>query len=255
MKQTAKTITLLFALLIGVTDGGAQTALDAFEQGNAFYREGKFEEAAETYESILRQGWGSPELYFNLGNAYYRLGRTARAILSYERALQLAPNNPDIKHNLALANLRTVDRIEALPELFFIQWLRSLSAFLPLRVTVRIFIACWILLFGSLAVFYIFSHDRLLRLMRVLAFVLALTLLPVASLLTAQYLEAQSRNDAIITASVVTAKTSPDEQSVDAFVIHEGLKVSIGDTVGEWVRITLADGKVGWIRSGEYERI
>jgi tetratricopeptide (TPR) repeat protein len=255
MKLTSRMIPVLLSLLMGVTEGGAQIPLVAFEQGNALYREGKFEEAVEAYESILRQGWGSPELYFNLGNAYYRLGRTARAILSYERALRLAPNDQDIKHNLALANLRTVDRIEALPELFFVQWLRSLSAFLPLHVTVQIFVVCWALLFGSLAVFYFVSHDGLLRFMRVLALVSALALIPVAGLLTAQYLEAQSRNDAIITAGVVTAKTSPDEQSVDAFVIHEGLKVSLGDMVGEWVRITLADGKVGWIRIGECERI
>jgi SH3-like domain-containing protein len=42
---------------------------------------------------------------------------------------------------------------------------------------------------------------------------------------------------------------------LDAFVIHEGVKVKLSDSLGDWVKIVLADGKVGWIRSQECERI
>jgi len=31
------------------------------------------------------------------------------------------------------------------------------------------------------------------------------------------------------------------------FVIHEGLKVRLEDTLDDWVKIRLADGKIGWI--------
>jgi len=54
---------------------------------------------------------------------------------------------------------------------------------------------------------------------------------------------------------VVTAKTSPDIQSLDAFVIHEGLKVRLSDSVAGWVKILLADGKIGWVRAEDCERI
>ncbi|MGA9365304.1 MAG: tetratricopeptide repeat protein [Bacteroidota bacterium] len=232
----------------------AQTAVDEFEKGNSFYRNGQFDQAATAYEQILNQGLATPELYFNLGNAYYRLGKIAPAILSYERALRLAPNDPDTKHNLDLANLKTTDRIEPLPELFFIQWLHSISAVFPIHTTALLFVACWILLFGSLAAFYLFSGESIPGL-RWFALFVAVLLIPIVILLTSQYLDWRSRNNAIVTASVVTAKTSPDSQSVDAFVIHEGLKVALSDAVGDWVRITLADGKVGWIRANECERI
>ena len=91
----------------------AQTPKDAFNRGNELYRAGKYQEAVKEYESIIKQGKFSAELYFNLGNAYYRDRQLARAILSYERAAQLHPNDPDIEHNLKLAYLKTVDRIEA----------------------------------------------------------------------------------------------------------------------------------------------
>ena len=74
-------------------------------------------------------------------------------------------------------------------------------------------------------------------------------------ILALQLYEASSRAEAIVLDPVVTAKASPDEQSVDTFVIHSGLKVDLGESVGEWVRITLADGKVGWIRNTSCEPI
>lgn len=232
-----------------------QTALDEFEQANKYYRAGEFEQAVSTYETILKHGLASPSLYFNLGNAYYRLGKIAPTILAYERALRMAPGDEDIQHNLDLANLKTVDRIEPLPELFFIEWLRALSALLPLPTTTWLFSACWILLFGSLAGLYFFSQPTAVRALRAASLVGIVLAVPLGILLTTQVLQSRSHNDAIVTASVVTAKTSPDAQSIDAFVIHEGLKVKLSDAVGNWVKVILPDGKVGWIRSDDCERI
>lgn len=233
----------------------AQTALDEFERGNAFYRDGKFDQAAMAYEAILKQGMASPAIYFNLGNSYYRLGKTAPAILAYERALRLHPNDPDIKHNLDLVNLKTVDRIEPLPELFFIEWLRTVSSYVPLHTTIWLFAFGWLILFASLAALYLLTNPTIQRLSRTLTIAALVWLIPVGVLLVTQIADARIRNDAIVTTSVATAKTSPDAQSLDAFVIHEGLKVKLSDSVGDWVKIVLADGKVGWIRSQECERI
>jgi tetratricopeptide (TPR) repeat protein len=245
----------LFVFLSLVTVGLAQTAPDEFERGNAFYREGKFDRAVESYESILKQGLAGSSIYFNLGNSYYRLGKIAPAILAYERALRLQPNDADIKHNLDLVNLRTVDRIEPLPDLFFIQWLRSLSAVVPLHTTVWLFAACWALLFAGLAALYLLGQSFALKLARFVALVALIALIPLAALMITQVADSRARNDAIVTVSVVTAKTSPDTQSVDAFVVHEGLKVRLSDAVEGWVKIVLADGKVGWIRATDCDRI
>jgi len=233
----------------------AQTAPDEFERGNAFYRDGKYDQAVSAYESILKQGLASSSLYFNIGNCYFRLGRIAPAILAYERALRLQPNDGDIKHNLNLVNLKTPDRIEPLPELFFIEWLRSFSAVVPLHTIARLFAVCWLLLFAGLSIFYLLANPTILRLLRGLAIASAVALIPLTIILVTQIVDSRNRTDAVITASVVTAKTSPDAQSVDAFVAHEGLKVKLSDAVGEWIKIVLPDGKVGWIREQNCERI
>lgn len=53
----------------------------------------------------------------------------------------------------------------------------------------------------------------------------------------------------------VIAKTSPDNQSKDNFLIHEGLKVKIEDELEDWYKIKLPDGKIGWVIKGELEII
>lgn len=235
--------------------GLAQTVQDEFERGNSAYRNGQFQEASTAYENVLKQGLAGPALYFNLGNAYYRLGKIAPVVLAYERARRLEPNDPDIAHNLNLVNLKTIDRIEPLPELFFIGWMRSIATLVPLYVGTQLFVLCWVLFFISLATFYILSQTTALRIARLGALITGVLLIPLGVLLATQIIDRQSHNDAIVMASVVTAKTSPDVQGVDAFVVHEGLKVKLTDEVGGWVKMVLPDGKVGWIRSYQCERI
>ena len=236
-------------------EGSAQTVGDVFALANEHYREGRFREAVEAYQSVLEQGWMSAPLYFNLGNCHYRLGNVAEAILAYERAQRIDPSDPDIRFNLSLANLRTVDRIDTVPELFVVTWVRSLAVFFPLEITKGILAGSWLAFFGILTILNItpgISRERSLRVAA--AICLAGTVLA-GALFFLQVFQTSDESAAIIVSNVVTAKASPDDQSVDSFVIHEGLKVRMEDAVGDWVRISLADGKVGWIPSASCEAI
>lgn len=233
----------------------AQTPDSVFSHGNELYRAGQYQEAAKLYESIIKQGMLSAELYFNLGNAYYRDRQLARAILSYERAAQLHPNDPDIEHNLKLSYLRTIDRIEPVPDMFLIQWMHAVGSFMSSDSVRWIFLLSWMVLFGSLAAMYLFLRPGMIRVSRILFFISCAFVLLSAAMLGIQSFQDKTQDKAIIVASTVTAKSSPDTKAVDAFVIHEGLKVKVTDAVGEWVKVTLVDGKIGWILSEQCERI
>ena len=55
------------------------------------------------------------------------------------------------------------------------------------------------------------------------------------------------RRGAIVFAPTVTVKSSPDNSGTDLFVLHEGTKVYIRSTIGDWNEIVFENGNVGWI--------
>ena len=62
-------------------------------------------------------------------------------------------------------------------------------------------------------------------------------------------------DDAIIITPAVTIRSSPDETGTELFILHEGSKVRIEDTVGDWLEIRISDGNKGWIKASDMVRI
>src|SRR5437762_10996930 len=74
-----------------------------FDKANQEYAQGHFKEAIAGYETLVRSGPLSANLFYDLGNAYFRTGDFGRAILSYERALALEQHHPEAAANLQIA--------------------------------------------------------------------------------------------------------------------------------------------------------
>ncbi|MDR1756763.1 MAG: tetratricopeptide repeat protein [Culturomica sp.] len=224
-------------------------------QAELLYREGKYREAAETYNRILAGGEESASLYYNLGNSYYKAGENTSAILQYERALLLAPGNADVRYNLKLARQQVVDKIEVLPELFFIRWYKAFVSLLSADqwgyVSVALFILCLVL-----AAFFLYSRSAW---MKRTGFTLGIVclLLALGALLFANRQNSllKERRYAIVTTPSVTVRGAPDGSGTSLFIIHEGLKVRIVEALGEWTNIRLEDGNEGWVRHTDIERI
>src|SRR6184192_647801 len=74
-----------------------------FDKANQEYAQGHFKEAVAGYETLVRSGPVSANLFYDLGNAYFRTGDFGRAILNYERALALERHHPEATANLQIA--------------------------------------------------------------------------------------------------------------------------------------------------------
>ena len=59
----------------------------------------------------------------------------------------------------------------------------------------------------------------------------------------------ENQDQAIIMSPTVTVKSTPNEISVDLFVLHEGTKVDILETNEGWSKIRIANGSVGWLQA------
>ena len=225
------------------------------KQAGEYYRNGEFDNAIKIYEQLKHDGYEGTSLYYNLANSYYRIGKLGYAILNYERALKLSPSDEDSKHNLAFANLSTIDRIQPLPTFFLFEWWEILLASFSVNGwTYAAFIFYLVLLL--LIIFYFFARtifQQKIILFSGLGTLIVLVL--IVSLLVVKINREQTVISGVIVEQSTTVKTSPDPNSTDAFVIHEGLKVNLEDRLDQWVKIKLADGKVGWVENNAVEKI
>jgi uncharacterized protein YgiM (DUF1202 family) len=53
----------------------------------------------------------------------------------------------------------------------------------------------------------------------------------------------------------IIIKTEPSNQAADLVTVHEGLKLHLLKTHGEWANVRLLDGNEGWIPKNYVEKI
>jgi tetratricopeptide (TPR) repeat protein len=232
--------------------GGIDTL---FYKANAAYDHAFYEEAVVSYEKIIEQGFESSQLYFNLGNSYFKLKDYPSAIYYYEKAKKLSPNDEDILFNLTVANGLIVDKIEPVPDLIFTKWWRSFYTMFDTNTWAWISVAGFMLFF-ILFGFYLFSRMMTIRKTAFFSgmFVLLITIFTFA-VAYQKYSTVNNQSAAIVFIPTITVKSSPNPNSVDLFVIHEGSKVELRDKVGEWYEIKIASGGIGWLPAEALRKI
>ena len=192
-------------------------------------------------------------VYYNLGNAQFKQGELAQSILAYERALRLRPNYPDAKYNLAFAQSRITDNIVE-QDFFVSSWVRAVRNSLSEQTWIILSICLFILALVGLLLFLLGREPWLRKTAFHTAWIAVLFSLIAGLNAASLYKRDTLRNEAIITQGVVNAKSSPDRSGTDLFTIHEGTKVTIRETIGEWSNVKVGSNE-GWIRLSCLERI
>jgi len=248
----------IFAIILFVSIASrAQNAYvdSLLKAGNRAFQSKNFEKAVDNYEKILDEGYESSELYYNLGNAYYKLGALGKAILNYERALKLDPGNEDARYNLQIANAHISDKINPVPKFFLTEWKEDLLEFFePQTLAVIVSVLFALVLFF----FYLFKFGKTVAARKngfAFGFASIVLLILFAFLFYGKINQLETEKYGVILAKEVSVRVSPDENAKTAFIIHEGLKIRLEDKVGEWINITLPDGKKGWAKSSVLEMI
>ncbi|MBQ6984832.1 MAG: tetratricopeptide repeat protein [Paludibacteraceae bacterium] len=244
----AKGLSLLAIILFSIS----AFAQSDFDIANAAYADGRYDEAAAMYQALLDE---QPDavLYYNLGNAEFKQGELAQAILNYERALRLKPNYKDAQHNLAFAQSRITDNITE-QDFFLSAWARTVRNSLSERTWLVLSIALFILALAGLLVFLLARAPGLRKGAFHIAWIALLFSLIAGLNAASLHRRDTERAEAIITQGVVNAKSAPDRSGTDLFTLHEGTKVTIRETLGEWANIRVGSNE-GWIQIRCLERI
>ncbi len=212
-----------------------------FNQGNAAFESGRFEEARAQYQSLLDRGQVSPSLHYNLATAALHNGNLGHAIYHLRVARTLKPRAMDIKQNLKIARdevhhgtppkAGTWERLTgflnadewamlAAPLLTgWLLWLAAIYGWPEWRDSA----AVWRPILGTLSV--------------------ALTLVALLAW------NKQSANDWGVITEETLVRFGPVEQSPDQFKWFDGTEVWIDRRHHDWFLARDVSGRQGWVHA------
>lgn len=255
MKTIAYFKILILSIMLQQVTFPAFAQDSMLKEAEAAYIEENYSRATELYEEILQVYGESSEVFYNLGNAYYKTGKIAPAIVNFERALLLDPGDADIRFNLEMAKMRAVDQIESVEDFFLVKWFKDFQNRASSDSWAKVGIICFLLFICCLVVFF-FSRWVSLKKIGFYLGLLFLVLVIIANIFAAnQKQELTDRSAAIVFAPTVTVKSTPSNSGTDLFVLHEGTKVFIKSSLGEWNEIELENGSIGWMPQKDMEII
>lgn len=248
-----KKIVILFLFLS--ISAFAIDSSNPFLDGNNYYKEGKYDAAISSYESVLTSGQQSSELYFNLANSCYKVHKVAPAIYNYEKALLLNPDDTEIKTNLEFAKKLKIDDIKEFPKVGFDKLLQDITSTYVYDTWAWISIV-FAVLFLVFFVGYYFSCSGIVK--RTFFTGMFLIFICIISTVSAGIFEKNRfYNDrpAILFAEITLLKTEPKISSKTIFTLHEGTKVMVLETSSNWKKVQLTDETVGWLESKTIKEI
>ncbi len=233
----------------------AQATDSLFIAGNKLYQQEKYLEALQAYQKIEKQDLESASLYFNMANIYYRSNQVAPAIYYYEKALKLAPNDKDILFNLEFANRTILDNIEPLPRSL---WQKFMDG-IVLRFTYETWAKTAVSLafaFAVLFLMYHFSYSTRKKRIYFITSILSVIFVTISLFFAFRNKHhVDSTTEAIVFSTEVEVKSAPTNSSEVYFELHEGTKVHILESLDNWKKIRIADGKMGWINATAIKEI
>jgi len=233
---------LLFLVLavIATTGRAAVDSGAAFAEANKLYEQGKFAEAAKSYDAIRASGLVSPALLFNLGNAWFKSGETGRAIATYQEAMRLTPRDPDLQANLRFAResagTRTVEPL-------WRRWLRSFTLN-EWVVGGAVFLWAWL---GFLITSTLRPEWRSwLATWRRLAL---LGLVIATALTVAVLVDRFGHRVAVVIADEAVVRLGPLDDSQSHFTLRDGAEVEVLDHNGDWFQVRDVQQRIGWVKA------
>jgi tetratricopeptide (TPR) repeat protein len=217
--------------------------LSLVAEGVRSYNGGDFSRSVLYYEAAIKAGALNGELLFNLGSSYYRLGRVGPALAGFKGASRFLPRDGDVAANLSYLRKQRRDALEPKLSLFDVafgwlawgnrmEFLAAASVVLTLAALTGVGarILGRSLPWGATALCW------------------SLSLLALAGA-GAKLWGVNEAAEAVVIIAEVAGLSGPAENNVQLFTLHEGAEVEVLEQRSGFTRVTLSDGRSGWIRS------
>lgn len=224
----------------------AQSQSSLFKQANLYYEKSEYQKALETYEKILTmKDASSADLFYNIGNCYFKLNDLGYAILNYKRASLLRPRDFFIQHNLEFARSLVEYTIEDKRPWHVRMSEKWLASFTELEFVTSVLISLAFLL-ASCVCYLLFPQYTLFK--KLMSFFIVLFMVFTILMIRTVYFDADTRSGVIVDDDVKVYSGPISTENV-VFRLVQGLEITIQEKRGDWFKIKLNNGSVGWVRS------
>ena len=224
------------------------------KEGQNFYKKGNYEEAALHYDSLLKQGYYSPALYYNAANAYYKKGDLGLSRLYYEKALKWSPHDKDIIHNIALIDKKIDSEIAHLPDFFLLRWWKQFSGIFSLDVWLFFTFLFAIGIIAGVVLLWFVKNDKYHRWGGILIIVsVFLFFLALMAALTVNNRIYHNKNAVVVRDQAVFS--TPATKSEKLYDLKAGEKVKLIDSLTTWYKVQLLNKETGWMPKETLKKI
>ena len=222
-----------------------------FVDANAYYQEGEFQKAIDGYRQMLNEGYVSGNLYYNLGNAYFKENKLSEAILSYERSKIFNPRDADLEANYMFARDMIKGRVVSKKNIWHWKPLRGYANYFTINELTLICSGVFMVL-----LFLVFLGDGIKGFARYKRFfVFVITIFLFLNCFIIYHRGNIIKKTAIVTMPNTEVFYGPYDIATKFFILQEGMKVLVLESQNGWSKIRRIDGKIGWIKTSQIERI
>ena len=232
---------LSLSSLLGTQIGHMATgvATEKFLKAKEAVEQSQYGRASTLFQELLEGGFNSSDIHYNLGLVSYREKKIGKSIFHFRTAKQLDPNDADTSFNLAYVRKQRKDKLNSEPGL-----LDALSEQYPLnrKQTIKT-LSILVILFTVASIFALYPPTSTFIIwfrrgsLGMLCFVFVVALC---------WLSLQDRFGVIVVdeARIFSGKS---DRHVHLFSLHEGAEVIVAGVEQDWAKISLQDGRKGWI--------
>lgn len=239
---------LLVMLLVVSAQAQSEDVSRIFQAGNEYYAQSNYTAAVEEYQKILKLGFASDVVFYNLANAHFKNNQLGNAILFYEKARRLAPLDREISENLNFARTRIADKVERPPEGFFVSLARRIANWLPLDTETALAVGFFFAANAAFALFWLDTIPGLSRLALYASIALLVLFLILGTSNLVRIYWQETVQEGVVLVEKADVLSGPANDSPILFSVHEGLKVRIENDLPDWVQISLENGWNGWVK-------